>query len=101
MGDQGWERIVGSNTMSSLEAANNAFVDGDYEDALALYTAAIEEAATSEAYLKRATTLLKVDRAVDAVADAKKALELDPASAKAALRLGVAYFELEEFLSAK
>jgi len=84
-----------------LSAANAAFVDEDFESALSLYTEAIEAQPCADAFLNRAHAHLKLEHFVDAVADATKACEMDPTSSKASLRLGIAYFELEEFQSAK
>jgi len=85
----------------ALDAANAAFVDEEFETAIDLYTKAIEENPSACALVNRAHTFTQLERYGDAAADATKALELDPTCVKAALRLGIAHFKLDDHESAK
>nr|AAF18438.1 Sgt1 [Oryza sativa] len=88
---------------SDLESkAKAAFVDDDFELAAELYTQAIEASpATAELYADRAQAHIKLGNYTEAVADANKAIELDPSMHKAYLRKGAACIRLEEYQTAK
>uniref|UniRef100_A0A0E0JLD0 Protein SGT1 homolog n=1 Tax=Oryza punctata TaxID=4537 RepID=A0A0E0JLD0_ORYPU len=88
---------------SDLESkAKAAFVDDDFELAAELYTQAIEaRPATAELYADRAQVHIKLGNYTEAVADANKAIELDPSMHKAYLRKGSACIKLEEYQTAK
>ncbi|KAL5222104.1 hypothetical protein ABZP36_026817 [Zizania latifolia] len=82
--------------------AKAAFVDDDFELAAELYTQAIEAApATAELYADRAQAHIKLGNYTESVADANKAIELDPSMHKAYLRKGAACIKLEEYQTAK
>ncbi|KAF9962358.1 Cochaperone protein [Modicella reniformis] len=99
------------STVQDLFAqGSHAFADEDYEEALNLYTKAIEINATHvEIFLKRSTTYQKLGKDKEAYDDALKALELIKekssvdvdVEAKAQLRKGVAAFHLHDFQTAK
>ncbi|KAK6155630.1 hypothetical protein DH2020_009878 [Rehmannia glutinosa] len=88
---------------SDLERkAKEAFIDDHFELAVDLYTQAIALSPTNaELFADRAQANIKLRNFTDAVADANKAIELDPAMAKAYLRKGVACVKLEEYETAK
>eukprot|EP00775_Hariotina_reticulata_P008293 gene8293-8479_t len=83
-----------------IAAGDRAFVDEEYEEALSHYSRALEAAPSADAYEARANANIKVERYMDAVQDATKALELDGQNAKAYLRKGTACFHLEEYETA-
>eukprot|EP01027_Heterolobosea_sp_BB2_P006394 GEZU01009674.1.p1 GENE.GEZU01009674.1~~GEZU01009674.1.p1 ORF type:complete len:382 (-),score=124.08 GEZU01009674.1:58-1182(-) len=86
----------------AFQAANALFVDEDYEGALQKYTDAIElDNKVADYYVKRAATYIKLGNFTDAIEDTNAALKLEPNNATAYLRQGIAYFELEEYESAK
>ncbi|KAL6615609.1 hypothetical protein ACP70R_037879 [Stipagrostis hirtigluma subsp. patula] len=88
---------------SDLESkAKEAFVDDDFELAAELYTQAIDAGpATADLYADRAQAHIKLGNYTEAVADANKAIELDPTMHKAYLRKGAACIKLEEYQTAK
>ncbi|CAM0881773.1 unnamed protein product [Alopecurus aequalis] len=88
---------------SDLESkAKEAFVDDDFELAAELYSQAIEAGPpTAELYADRAQAHIKLGSYTEAVADANKAIELDPSMHKAYLRKGSACIKLEEYQTAK
>lgn len=82
--------------------ANEAFVEENFEGSLKLYTEAIAVDATKDQYyVGRSQVNLKLDRITEALADAEKALEINPQNSKAYLRKGVACFRLNDFVTAK
>ncbi|KAK3161329.1 hypothetical protein QOZ80_1BG0075800 [Eleusine coracana subsp. coracana] len=82
--------------------AKEAFVDDDFELAADLYTQAIEAGpATADLYADRAQAHIKLGNYTEAVADANKAIELDPMMHKAYFRKGAACIKLEEYQTAK
>lgn len=82
--------------------ANAAFVDEDYDLALALYKQAINDSPEDPSlYSQRAQTHIKLENYIDAAEDAGKAIELDPKTGRHHHRKGVALFNLEEYESAK
>merc|ERR1712054_231864 len=83
------------------DQGNAAFVDDDFDGAIRCYTAALKQTPNPQILVNRSHAYFKLERYRDAAEDAKEALEMDKSSTKAALRLGVALFELEEFASAK
>ncbi|DBA95298.1 hypothetical protein WJX82_009900 [Trebouxia sp. C0006] len=90
--------------MASAPAAkaNAAFVDEDYDLALALYKQAIDASPNDPSlYSQRAQTLIKLENYLEAAEDAGKAIELDPKTGRHHHRKGVALFNLEEYESAK
>ncbi|KAL0382395.1 UNVERIFIED_CONTAM: protein SGT1 [Sesamum calycinum] len=88
---------------SDLETkAKEAFIDDHFELAVDLYSQAIALSPNNaELFVDRAQANIKLGNFTEAVADANKAIELDPAMAKAYLRKGVACIKLEEYQTAK
>ncbi|KAL9392245.1 hypothetical protein Peur_016165 [Populus x canadensis] len=89
--------------MADLEKkAKEAFIDDHFELAVDLYTQAIALNPTNPDLLAdRAQANIKLNSLTEAVADASKAIELDPSMAKAYLRKGIACMKLEEYQTAK
>ncbi|TMW62669.1 hypothetical protein Poli38472_005287 [Pythium oligandrum] len=88
--------------MEFKHQANALFVDEAYTEAIAAYTKAIAASPTdADALAKRAAAYLQVNQPKEAIADADKAMQLDPKLVLAFLRKGVAHFELEEYSLAK
>ncbi|GFZ01462.1 phosphatase-like protein [Actinidia rufa] len=84
------------------ERAKEAFVDDDFETAVDLYTQAISlNPRNVDLFADRAQANIKLKNFTEAVADANKAIELDPLMTKAYLRKGTACFKLEEYHTAK
>ncbi|KAK9277180.1 hypothetical protein L1049_006719 [Liquidambar formosana] len=84
------------------EKAREAFVDDNLELAIDLYTQAINmNPKNAVLFSDRAQANIKLNNFTEAVADANKAIELDPAMAKAYLRKGTACIKLEEYYTAK
>jgi suppressor of G2 allele of SKP1 len=68
---------------------NAAFVDEDFEEAVNLYTKALAlDSTNASVYISRAAAHVKLENFTDAVADANKAIELNPSLPKAYLRKG-------------
>ncbi|KAI4324971.1 hypothetical protein MLD38_030410 [Melastoma candidum] len=88
---------------SDLEQkAREAFIDDHFELAVDLYSQAISLSPSNpELFADRAQANLKLRNFTEAVADANRAIELDPSMHKAYLRKGNACFELEEYPTAK
>jgi len=85
----------------SLGLANAAFVDEEYESALAHYDAAVDaEPSSTDALAKRAACQLKLGRHAAAAADAGAACAIEP-SAVAHRRAGLAHFALRDFAAAR
>eukprot|EP00193_Tetraselmis_chui_P018511 CAMPEP_0177791764 /NCGR_PEP_ID=MMETSP0491_2-20121128/24123_1 /TAXON_ID=63592 /ORGANISM="Tetraselmis chuii, Strain PLY429" /LENGTH=409 /DNA_ID=CAMNT_0019314049 /DNA_START=224 /DNA_END=1455 /DNA_ORIENTATION=- len=97
----------GENAVSKLVAAGNAaYVDEDYSGAVDSYTAALEvpglpACAAAEVYALRAQAHTQREDYVNGVADANRAVDLNPKLQKAYLRKGVACFRLDEYEAAK
>ncbi|KAL9994085.1 putative CS domain, SGS domain, HSP20-like chaperone, tetratricopeptide repeat-containing [Helianthus debilis subsp. tardiflorus] len=82
--------------------AKEAFIDDHFELAVDLYSQAIViDSQNPELFSDRAQANIKLKNFTDAVADASKAMELDPSNPKAYLRKGTACFSLEEYQTAK
>ncbi|KAK4384923.1 UNVERIFIED_CONTAM: protein SGT1 [Sesamum latifolium] len=75
---------------SDLEKkAKEAFIDDHFELAVDLYSQAIAlSPSNAELFADRAQANIKLQNFTEAVADANKAIELDPSMAKAYLRKG-------------
>ncbi|KAG2675702.1 hypothetical protein I3760_12G017700 [Carya illinoinensis] len=88
---------------SDLERkAREAFIDDHFELAEQLYSQAIAlDPTRAELFADRAQANLKLNNFTEAVADANRAIEMDPSLAKAYLRKGSACFNLEEYQTAK
>lgn len=83
--------------------ANAAFLDEDFDLAVEHFTQAIAADPNNAASLlvSRAQAHIKLENFTDAVADANRAIELNPSIPKAYLRKGIACFSLEEYETAK
>ncbi|MEW5299623.1 MAG: hypothetical protein WDW36_002619 [Sanguina aurantia] len=87
---------------ASISQGDRAFIEEEYELALASYTEAVNLDPTNSRILDaRANTLIKLGQYMEASEDASKAIDLEPGFSKAYLRKGVALFNLEEYESAK
>ncbi|KAL3652415.1 Cochaperone protein [Castilleja foliolosa] len=88
---------------SDLETqAKEAFIDDHFELAVDLYSQAIALCPDNpELLTDRAQANIKLQNFTEAVADANKAIELDPKISKAYLRKGMACIKLEEYQTAK
>ncbi|KAI3419587.1 uncharacterized protein J3R85_013095 [Psidium guajava] len=88
---------------SDLETkAKEAFIDDHFELAVDLYSQAIELSPNNaELFADRAQANLKLRNFTEAVADANKAIQIDPNLSKAYFRKGNACYELEEYETAK
>ncbi|XP_057446147.1 protein SGT1 homolog A-like [Lotus japonicus] len=88
---------------SDLEAkAKEAFVEDHFELAVELLTQAIDvDPKHAELYADRAQANIKLINFTEAIADANKAIELNPSLSKAYLRKGTACMKLEEYQTAK
>jgi len=95
--------MVGFQNCEDLEKRGlDAFVDEDYDAAVNFYTEALSlEADNASVYINRAAAHIKLKNFTDAVADATRAIELNPKLSKAYLRKGIACFHLEEYQTAK
>ncbi|EFJ24194.1 hypothetical protein SELMODRAFT_271108 [Selaginella moellendorffii] len=86
----------------ALALGHAAFVDEDYARALELYNQAVlEEPSNAGALVSRAQVHIKLGHFTDAIADAKAAIDLNPALSKAHLRQGIACFSLGEYETAR
>jgi serine/threonine-protein phosphatase 5 len=74
--------------------ANAKFKESKFEDAISLYTQAIELYPTSVLYANRAFTNIKLENYGAALSDADEAITLDPFNVKAHYRHGTANFAL-------
>ncbi|KAL0235904.1 hypothetical protein GEMRC1_002486 [Eukaryota sp. GEM-RC1] len=85
------------------EQANDFFRKGDYNQAISLYTQAINDLTPYNLlalYLNRAAALQALGLYRDSIKDCEKAIQIDPSSAKAHRRLGSCYVYLEEYAKA-
>ncbi|GAA0142277.1 hypothetical protein LIER_03215 [Lithospermum erythrorhizon] len=82
--------------------AKEAFIDDHFELAVDLYTQAIAlNPKDPQLFADRAQANIKSANFTEAVADANKAIELDPTMGKAYFRKGMACIKLEEYQTAK
>lgn len=85
-----------------LSKANSAFVDEKYDDALALYNAAVEaDPSDGEIYVKRSHAHFKLGNWKATVDDVNKALDCGIQIGKAYLRKGISAYHLGNFEEAK
>ncbi|CAN7092129.1 unnamed protein product [Brassica rapa subsp. narinosa] len=85
------------------EKAKEAFLEDDFDVAVDLYSRAIDLDPNCAAFFAdRAQANIKIlNFTAEAVADANKAIELEPTLSKAYLRKGTACMKLEEYSTAK
>ncbi|KAF3448626.1 hypothetical protein FNV43_RR09339 [Rhamnella rubrinervis] len=84
------------------EKAKEAFVDDNFQLAVDLYSQAIHlNSKSADLFADRAQANIKLNNFTEAVADANRAIELDPSMAKAYLRKGIACLKLEEYITSK
>lgn len=83
-----------------IAAGDRAFVDEDFDAAVKHYTQALELEPSSAVYEARSNANIELEKFMEAVQDASKAIELDSSNAKAFLRKGTACFHLEEYETA-
>uniref|UniRef100_A0A1D1YXX0 Protein SGT1 homolog n=1 Tax=Anthurium amnicola TaxID=1678845 RepID=A0A1D1YXX0_9ARAE len=84
------------------EKAKEAFVDDNFVLAAELYTQALDmDPKNADLLADRAQANIKLKGFTEAVADANRAIELDPLMSKAYLRKGTACMKLEEYQTAK
>ncbi|GAB2221970.1 hypothetical protein Droror1_Dr00013167 [Drosera rotundifolia] len=82
--------------------AKEAFIDDRFVLSVELNTQAIDlNPNNAELFADRAQAYIKLANFTEAVADANKAIQLDPSMAKAYLRKGTACIELKEYQTAK
>ncbi|KAL9225364.1 hypothetical protein vseg_001299 [Gypsophila vaccaria] len=82
--------------------AKEAYIDDHFALAVELYSTAIDLNSTQpQLYVERAQSNIKLSNFNEAVADANRAIRLDPSMAKAYLRKGTACLKLEEYQTAK
>lgn len=85
-----------------LAKAALAFGDEEYDEALELYSQVINERGkTAELLAARSQTYTAMEKYVEALEDANKAIELDPNSSQGYLRKGISLFQLEEYEAAR
>jgi len=92
------------NSIEAYQQACSLFVDEQYEEALRLFSLAIEAAKDQqvvEYYIKRSACHYKLKNFTEALEDANSAISRDQTNAKAFFRKGLACFSLEEFETAK
>ncbi|XP_010450392.1 PREDICTED: protein SGT1 homolog A-like isoform X2 [Camelina sativa] len=84
------------------DKAKEAFIDDEFDVAVDLYSKAIDlEPNCADFFADHAQAYIKLLSFTEAVADANKAIELDPTLTKAYLRKGTACMKLEEYRTAK
>ncbi|XP_056158727.1 protein SGT1 homolog [Syzygium oleosum] len=94
-------RSFGTASDLSLHAVR-AYVERDYEIAVELFTRAISlSPEDAQLFSDRAEAHLMLGNFTEAVADASRAIELDPSMSKAYFRLGNAFYELKKYQTAK
>eukprot|EP00469_Lotharella_globosa_P003544 CAMPEP_0167806392 /NCGR_PEP_ID=MMETSP0111_2-20121227/21812_1 /TAXON_ID=91324 /ORGANISM="Lotharella globosa, Strain CCCM811" /LENGTH=377 /DNA_ID=CAMNT_0007703859 /DNA_START=132 /DNA_END=1265 /DNA_ORIENTATION=+ len=98
------EELAYIDPVKSAEAkakGNAMFREGDYSDALKMYTEAIKRNPKDpKAWNNRAACYQKLYELKFGIADAKKAVELDPKYVKAYSRLGQMYYGLKDLSKA-
>ncbi|XP_042320943.1 sperm-associated antigen 1 isoform X2 [Sceloporus undulatus] len=82
------------------EKGNEAFVTGDYKEAVAYYMRSISAYPTVTAYNNKAQAEIKLQNWHVAVHDCETVLKMDPGNIKALLRRATAYNNLQNFKAA-
>jgi len=93
---------IASKISGKKEEGNRLFKEGKFEEALNLYTEALEVdkfnvQTNAKLYYNRATVYAKLGKLSEAIDDCTKAIQLDKTYQKPYLRRGNAYMEIEEF----
>ncbi|XP_062147157.1 protein SGT1 homolog [Alnus glutinosa] len=84
------------------EKAQEAFLDDNFQLAVDLYTQAIDLTPNdANLFADRSQTHLKLNKFTEAVADADRAIQINPSMAKAYQRKGTAYIKLGDYHTAK
>ncbi|XP_015668882.1 sperm-associated antigen 1 [Protobothrops mucrosquamatus] len=82
------------------EKGNEAFVIGDYKEAIAYYSRSISALPTVAAYNNRAQTEIKLQDWQNAVRDCEAVLKMEPENTKALIRRSTVYNKLQNFKAA-
>ncbi|XP_070604225.1 sperm-associated antigen 1 [Erythrolamprus reginae] len=82
------------------EKGNEAFVTGDYKEAIAYYSRSISALPTVAAYNNRAQTEIKLQDWQNALQDCEAVLKMEPENVKALLRRSTVYNNLQNFKAA-
>uniref|UniRef100_A0A8C6XHS2 Sperm associated antigen 1 n=1 Tax=Naja naja TaxID=35670 RepID=A0A8C6XHS2_NAJNA len=96
--------ILGMSTKEKTSAAhrekekgNEAFVTGDYKEAIAYYSRSISAFPTVAAYNNRAQTEIKLQNWQNALRDCEVVLKMEPENIKALMRRSTVYNNLQNF----
>jgi len=85
-----------------VNAGNEAYMDEEYDEAVKLYTAALEiDAKCYNAFVRRSQAYCKLKQFERAAMDAQKAIAIDPEKSTAYYRKAEACFENDEYSSAR
>ncbi|XP_026559270.1 sperm-associated antigen 1 [Pseudonaja textilis] len=79
------------------EKGNEAFVTGDYKEAIAYYSRSISAFPTVAAYNNRAQTEIKLQNWQNALRDCEVVLKMEPENIKALMRRSTVYNNLQNF----
>ncbi|XP_013916320.1 PREDICTED: sperm-associated antigen 1 isoform X2 [Thamnophis sirtalis] len=79
------------------EKGNEAFVIGDYKEAIAYYSRSISALPTVAAYNNRAQTEIKLQNWHNALQDCEAVLKMEPENIKALMRRSTVYSNLQNF----
>jgi len=87
---------------STKDEGNKAFRSGNYQQALELYSKALQidpfnKSTNSKLYCNRATVNFKLKNYDDSISDCNNAIELDPTYLKAYLRRAKSYMDAEKY----
>ncbi|KAL7984149.1 hypothetical protein Chor_002719 [Crotalus horridus] len=82
------------------EKGNEAFVIGDYKEAIAYYSRSISALPTVAAYNNRAQTEIKLQDWQNALRDCEAVLKMEPENTKALFRRSTVYNKLQNFKAA-
>lgn len=87
---------------TTKEEGNTAFRNGNYIEALSLYSKALEidpcnKSTNSKLYCNRATVNFKLKKLEDSIKDCTNAIDLDPTYLKAYLRRAKSYMDAEQY----
>ncbi|XP_048364168.1 sperm-associated antigen 1 [Sphaerodactylus townsendi] len=82
------------------EKGNEAFVTGDYEEAVAYYSRSINACPSVAAYNNKAQAEIKLQNWQAALQDCEAALKMDPGNIKALMRRATVYKNLQNYSAA-